>query len=206
MAERYKNLVRVLDGLAEKVRGELSFLEVGTYDGRRAVELAKYWAAKGPEHTMRYEGYDLFEDMTPQRSKSEFSKKLLPPAIDVVKQRIEAEAPGTTVTLFKGDTKVTLADNCKNPPYHLIFIDGGHSLSTVAHDWTNCQPLMTADTVIVLDDYYVNRGDYGCRPMVDAMIQQQEKSQKPLLRFELLDPVDVEANGLRIRMVKATLA
>ena len=80
-----------------------------------------------------------------------------------------------------------------------VFIDGGHSVETIESDWNYIKHLMGKQTVVVFDDYYENRDDFGCKKLIDNL--QKEKNYK----IEKLDPLEVvEKNNIELRLVKVT--
>lgn len=197
---RYSNLSNSLAEIAATGAARLNFLEVGTYDGVRAAALLRAWLAGGSDRSASYIGFDLFEQCTPALAVAELSKTRLPPAKDAVEKLLRAT--GASVSLFRGFTRETLTAWCALPTVapNLIFVDGGHSLDTIASDWAAIASVMRKDTVVLLDDYYENRQDYGCRVLVDEL----QKSAK--YRVALLDPVDRFAHTkCDIRMVRVWL-
>ena len=87
----------------------------------------------------------------------------------------------------------------------LIFVDGGHSEETIASDWYNVKQILTPDTVVIFDDYYIDAGDvmdgFGCNALIDSLDRMRYD-------VEFLEPVDsfVKAWGvLQIQMVKVML-
>lgn len=196
-AIRYEALYTVLETLIAERRSGITVLEVGTYDGRRAAALATFWTAQsGTPFT--YIGFDLFEDMDPRTNTAEFSKPTHPPAEAVARATILAATP--RVTLVKGNTRDTLpafvaARVAAKSVIDLMFIDGGHSLETVASDWAALVPLVTPETHVLFDDYYGNRADVGCKVLVTAL------QADPQFVVKILPAVDtVAGTGLQIRM------
>jgi Methyltransferase domain len=53
--------------------------------------------------------------------------------------------------------------------YDLIYIDGGHSLDTVAADWENAKNMMTPDSVVIFDDYFDEIPWIGCKVLIDGL-------------------------------------
>jgi hypothetical protein len=179
----------------------LRLLEVGTYDGNRAVQMLKHWNSLPGTLGAEYHGFDLFEQLTPEMSKQELSKSKLPPAMAVVQKKLDA-LPHVCVRLHAGNTCETLPVACESlPPMHLIFVDGGHSLSTIESDWQAVQLVMDRETITLFDDYYVNRDDYGCQHQIQVIA-----ATMPRYTVELLDPLDhFEHTGLDIRMVRVRM-
>jgi len=205
--DRYKNLFSALDEIAAR-QSTLRIMEVGTYDGIRAASLLRHWQLKHPENAAAYFGFDLFEDLTPEKSKAELSKSKLPPPLGAVLKRLEAT--GATIKLTKGDTCKTLPAAAANVddigPMDLVFLDGGHSLETIASDWKAVSRFMVRGSIALLDDYYENREDFGCQKEVRRIAMEVNSKKEQRWRVGILDPVDhVEHNGLYIRMVRIEL-
>ena len=142
--------------------------------------------------SVHYYGFDLFDSCPLEEfPKAEWKK------ISLEKIRTALERTGAKVSLFKGNTRETLALT-PLPMMDFIFIDGGHSLETIENDWNHCKKLMHPKTVLVMDDYW-NRTDAGCRPLVDDVIVPSGN-----YRVEMLGPAD-RADVSDIQMVKITL-
>lgn len=201
---RYLNLHNALRDLKAKHKTHLAYVEIGTYDGVRASQLLSDWLRNGPDYTASYLGFDLFEDLTEEMRKSELSKSKLPPSLRDVQKRIEVTVPRklTAMRLVKGNTRETIAKTVREldvPGAHadLIFLDGGHSLDTIESDWNSIEPLIAQETLVLLDDYYENVNNFGCKKLVQAL----DQNEKYLVRR--LDPLDVIAvTDLQIRMVE----
>ena len=201
---RYVNLLRKLDDLAARTTNFV-YLEVGTFNGVRAANLLDYFLSYGANRTASYIGFDLFEDMTPDMSKAEFSKSTLPLSTDEV-QRVFANTLGKKyggrfkgAQLFKGNTQETLKawkENSASIKPNFIFIDGGHSLETIASDFKNLEHLIATENTFLMDDYYVNRTDFGCRPLVEQINREGKYVGLPLM------PIDhIPKNDLDIQVV-----
>lgn len=121
----------------------ISIVETGTWRGSNAARMIQ--AAQRHNSGISYTGYDLFEDATPETDATEFNVKPHPG-----KKTVEdylAQTVGASVVLIKGNTRQTL----KNFTADFAFIDGGHSLETIEHDY---QALKHC-SVIIFDDVYV---------------------------------------------------
>lgn len=171
--------LQLLDIVAEAKPA--SIVETGTWTGERATSMASVALKHRPE--VRYVGFDLFEDATPADDARELNVKRHA-SLAEVRQRLiafEGSHPGFRFTLIKGDTRETLPDAADKrwlpEPLDFVFLDGGHSIRTIASDWTS---LMGA-RVIVLDDYYLPDGmgkrpditRYGCNRLVDGLDQRE---------------------------------
>lgn len=147
-----------------------NILEAGTHCGENAVKMIK--ASKAPEEEIRYFGFDMFEPLSPEQSSLEYSGVYSnPPPLEEVKAKIESETKAK-VLLFKGDSKETIPQNLGSLPImDIIYIDGGHSIPTVASDWNNLKQLMGPETVTFFDDYFPDILDMGCKPLSDTIGQ-----------------------------------
>lgn len=162
-ADRYAQLLDIIE--REKIR---SVAEIGTWNGTRALQMIQAMLRHIPPGDPRplYAGFDLFERQTGAQLRTELSKRSAP--IEVVHRRLEAT--GINIHLIAGDTRETLAGF---PGAELTFIDGGHSLQTVANDWAAVEQELIDHPnicVVVFDDYYLEgREGFGCRQLVDGL-------------------------------------
>lgn len=171
-------------------------MEVGTWNGNRAwqmIQLAqKYYL---PEE-VEYYGFDLFEGMTEEVYKQEKSK--WPPAMAEVKEKLEAT--GAKIFLFAGDTLEALPSvTPKLPKMDFIFIDGGHSLKTIANDWFWSEKLMDKKATLIFDDYWLGRTDAGCKVTVDNL-NREKFEVKILSKTDHFDNTDF--GRLAIKLVR----
>ena len=128
-----------------------SFIETGTYNGGRAIQMAE--AAFNHTDKVTYTGYDLFGTTTPELNDKEFNSKATN-TTEVVIERLteyamEKAKEGKTFEfkLIEGNTNETLKGR---PKADLVFIDGGHSYATVSHDYKQ----LKHNKIVVLDDYF----------------------------------------------------
>ena len=173
-AQRYDAIMREIDRMPV---GRIRLMEIGTCKGERAERMIEAAKRRRVPHLIEYYGFDLFEK-PPAR---ELSERTPPDDVKIVRARLEKTGVG--VSLYKGDTHVTLPENVLGlPVMDIIFIDGGHSTETIAADWENVQPLVAEKTVIFFDDFW-NYGEGGCNQVV-AEIARTGHSVK------VLDPPD----------------
>lgn len=189
--KRYHHLFDTI----ESVRAE-SILEVGVWNGKRAVQMIE--TAQKFSKDVAYIGYDLFENLGEGGFQSELSK--MPPTEEAVKTLIEKTQ--AHITLYKGNTLESLPASIPQlPRIDFIFIDGGHSVDTIASDWKCIQLLMHKKTVVIFDDYWRNRIDAGCKAVVDAIDRTQ-------FNVEILSEIDTFNNSdfgrLEISFAKIT--
>jgi predicted O-methyltransferase YrrM len=170
--ERYALVTQAIREQASK-----SILEVGTWNGDRAISMAE--AALGKSSKVSYVGFDLFESMTAGKSKAEFNAKTPTPET-MVKSKLEAfraKHGGFTYRLYKGDTRQTLPTYLSQAGPGLVdfvWLDGGHSVETVASDWEHCRKAVRPGGIILLDDFYANMApsflkQFGCNTLVDRL-------------------------------------
>ncbi len=157
---RYNQLLPIIDHVKPR-----TIVEVGTWNGLRAIQMAAAALQYGP---VEYYGYDLFEDATEETDERELNVKAHHSAHDVGTRlaQFAENNPDFKFLLVKGDTKETL----KNAPekVDLAFIDGGHSLETIQSDY---EALKHAGCV-VFDDYYTDGPDierFGCNKLIDTL-------------------------------------
>jgi methyltransferase family protein len=183
MAVKLKRYAQLTDALAGMTCRTL--IEVGTWNGRRAQELAAT-AFRRSDH-VTYHGFDLFEALTDDELEAELSKR--PPAraqVEAELRRLGRRASLLNMVrpwrrrrfdfaLHQGYSRDTLpAFRQANPDLRaeFIFIDGGHSIETITEDWANCSRLVAPGGVIFLDDFY---GDtelaeqFGCNQLIERL-------------------------------------
>lgn len=180
---RYDALFAALDEIkarkeANKEKLRLNLLEVGTYNGRRAACLASYWN-KTPDADVVYWGFDLFEKFTAANAAKELTKRTPAPPMAAVKHRL-LKIPNLDVHLTPGNTRLTLAKGVRNLKPDLIWLDGGHHVKTVDSDWRALEPLLTADVIMLLDDYYPDDDSVGCRRLIERLSLRSDLSVEVL--------------------------
>lgn len=156
---RYNQLLQLIDLFQPK-----SIVETGVWNGQNAIRMINQASKFGD---VSYTGYDLFEDGTPELDAKEFNVKHHNNKTAVLATILHNVQPQTNVHLIKGDTKKTLN---RQPCFDFAFIDGGHSIETIAHDFSE----LRGSDIIVLDDYYTpdehgNGPDiskYGCNELL----------------------------------------
>lgn len=186
-ADRYVQLLDIIrDSQARRI------VEIGTWNGARAVQMIQEAAKNYPIGDVEYIGFDLFEQQTGEIYRREFSKTGWP--VSVVQRRITAT--GCQNALIPGFTSNTIRKalplNCAD----LFFIDGGHSIETIAGDWREVEKRMTDESIAVFDDYYYGEhpAGIGCNATIDAL---------DLSKWEVTHlPITTETAGLKIGMVK----
>ena len=145
-------------------------MEIGTYDGVHGCHMIRTAAAHYKQSEIEYFGFDLFEELSEELLASELSKK--PPSRTNVESHLRST--GAKVRLYAGDTKVSLANAVGEiGEVDFVFIDGGHSVETIASDWENAEKMMGKGTTVIFDDYYLNQDEaiegMGCQTIVDGL-------------------------------------
>jgi len=147
---RYNQLAKLVRTYAKD-----SIVEVGTWNGGRAIEMAL--AAFEKTDSVSYVGFDLFEEATEELDKIELNSKRHN-TLDAITNRLnefaikmKEKGKTFTFTLFKGDSKQTLKE-AKDiiAKASFAYIDGGHSEETVRSDYENLKHV----PVIVFDDFF----------------------------------------------------
>ncbi|MBU1203302.1 class I SAM-dependent methyltransferase [Patescibacteria group bacterium] len=160
-ARRYSQLYTIIDKIQPK-----KIMEIGTWNGKRAISMIEEAKKYHNKEEIHYYGFDLFEDLSNEEYERELSKK--PPSKQIVNDAISHS--GANIHLYQGNTMEVLpAVASELPKMDFVYIDGGHSLTTIESDWLNTIKVMDKNTVVVFDDYWVNREDGGCKPIVDKI-------------------------------------
>jgi predicted O-methyltransferase YrrM len=120
-----------------------SIAETGTWNGKNAIRMIE--KASNYHNNPQYIGFDLFEEATAKTDAEEFNVKHHNNHGDILAS-IKQAVPHAEVNLIKGNTRDTL----KPLIVDFAFIDGGHSLETIQHDYE----MLKKSSVIVFDDYY----------------------------------------------------
>jgi predicted O-methyltransferase YrrM len=154
-----------------------SIIEIGTWNGERALQMVRTVLKYVPK--VHYIGYDLFDIDCLDIHKREHNwdpecqkvNNLYKPPLSVKEIETKFSRSGLNFTweLTKGDTRETLKD--KNYEEDFVFIDGGHTIETIANDYEhvkNCK-------VVLFDDYHINSDTVdviGCNQLVDSLDEE----------------------------------
>ena len=191
---RYSNLL--INILIERPK---SILEVGVYNGNRALEMIQ--AARVFYNEINYYGFDLFEDFQKNILEKEYSK------IPISRKKITHKLSHYgTIKLYKGFTEKTLPKFLKKKILvDFIFIDGGHAIKTIENDWKYCSKLMRKDSLVIFDDYYLGNKNllskFGSNKTYKKI--SINNYRKALLPF--VDEFDKKYYLQRIKMFKVKL-
>lgn len=159
--ERYNQLYKFLEAFRFRI-----ITEIGVSKGDRAEEMVRT-VFKYCDRCI-YFGFDLFEDLDEETSKSEFNGKPKSSYSEVFNRlrNLQKEFPGFFFALYKGNTRETIPENIdkvielsndegivvnvKPSMSEFVFIDGGHSIETISSDYENFKNC----NLVILDDYY----------------------------------------------------
>jgi hypothetical protein len=158
-AGRYAYLPRIVTFLRPG-----SIVEIGTWSGHRAIQMGS--AALAVRKEIRYDGFDLFEDATPEQDCAEMNVKPHYPEeqVEALLAWFAMHQPGFRFQLTKGDTREVLPQMQAD----LAFIDGGHSVETIRSDFGR----LRASRVLVLDDWYdgpIDTSRFGCNRVIASV-------------------------------------
>ena len=203
---RYVNLYKEIERLAATT-GVLFYMEVGVFDGTRALNLAKHLNEVAKNTCpMLYDGFDLFEDADPARDAHEILKTKPAPACAEVYRKLWDSGEFNDVTLVRGNTRETLTRYAREPHpdrMDLVFIDGGHSLETIESDWAAVQKILLPGAVVLFDDYLEDRTDAGAKPLVDRLAQDPEWAVKLLHPINHYPHTKITTRIARVTRAKA---
>lgn len=191
---RYDQIYKIIDQ-----RRPENIMEIGVWTGERAKKMISIVSKYKKSSEINYYGFDLFEVMDQEKFSKEVSKQ--PPQINDVLSKLNKT--GANINLYKGDTLKTLPELWSSlPPMGLIFIDGGHSIETIENDWFYSSKLMDQGSVIIFDDYWLNRSDAGAKFTVDRI----DRSKFNVELLPVIDSFKETAFGsLTIQLAKVTL-
>jgi predicted O-methyltransferase YrrM len=199
--QRYAAVTQTIRSMRAK-----SILEVGTWNGERALAMAA--AAFDGTSKVTYIGFDLFERMTADKSKAEFNAKAPTPEAQV-RAKLEtfrSKHPGFSFLLYKGDTRETIPkflSQARPTSIDFVWLDGGHSVETVASDWESCRRAVRAGGMVLLDDFYSNvepafLKKFGCNTLVNRLTSEGCK-------IAILPTKDPVVGGGLVQIVRVSL-
>ena len=173
--QRGYHYTRLLEELNK--RPITKIMEIGTSCGFTAVEMIRRASMKhgGDESVIEYYGVDLFDALGPMARDVEFVGDYLSNKEDAAKYITENTK--AQIHLIAGNsTSKTVRDQIMSywPKMDLIYIDGGHSISTVIADWGLAMAMIDPDGVIIFDDYFSEMPFIGCKTVIDNIIDKNE--------------------------------
>lgn len=187
---RYEHLLRTVTEA-----NPASLLEIGVWRGDRSVQFLQ-----AAPNLVDYVGADLFEQMDSPTFTHESMGNCLPKSMAEVESRLLASRsnPNTQIRLVRGRSDVTLPQLAaeRSGRFDFIYIDGGHSLETVANDWEWSRQLIRPGGTVVFDDYYPNDATRGAKVTIDALLRDQR------YRVRFFPVIEDIVEDLQITMVK----
>ena len=145
---RYKQLASIIRHYKPK-----SIIEIGTWNGGRAIEMAL--AAFENQDELLYRGFDLFEDATFELDEEEFNLKAHNTQSAVIKRlqdfrkKMMEKKKVFTFELGKGNSKDVLKDRT-DLNADLVLIGGGNSITTTKSDYDN----LKHNPIVVIDNFF----------------------------------------------------
>lgn len=157
---RYAQLLQLID----QIKPETIF-EFGVWNGDRAIEMIL--AAQKHKPDVQYAGVDLFEAGTAELDAAESNVKAHQNAQEV-HDKIKT-ATNAKINIIGANSR----DLNKPVNAEFVFIDGGHSIDTIRHDYN----LSKQSRCIVFDDYYVadengavmDTAQFGCNKLAEEL-------------------------------------
>jgi hypothetical protein len=186
-----------------------SLIEIGVHRGNRARRFLRTAAKK--RKSVVYHGFDLFGLFTEEVRRRESSPTPLTRAaveahLEELVQELAAregdDRREIRYTLHEGFTHDTLPAFLRAEPdfrADFIFIDGGHSIETIASDWSYCSRMVRPGGLIFLDDYYESEEHtrrYGCNQLVASL------QGDPGWEVTVLPIADPSPRGITNRIVR----
>lgn len=199
---RYKNLLEQIDLVAPRF-----ILEFGVWKGYTAVRMIKH--ALQYRQDVHYFGIDTFQNITVEQAAYENHTKAMAQYKETLKY-LDSEIGQARHSVVMGESKKMFRkirrNFMKNIFYtkhcDLIFIDGGHSVATILHDWLAAESIMDDKTVVIFDDYYKDITDVGAFHVIEYGVNRR------LFDIEYLQPVDMfktaDGRPQPTQMVKVT--
>jgi len=184
-------------------------VEIGVHRGNRARRFVRAAAIKSP--SVAYYGFDLFGEFTPEVRRRESSPTPLsrPEVASHIQEAArelsarEGEARrDVSFELYEGFTHRTLPAFLKSHRgfrADFVFIDGGHSVETIANDWRYCSRMVGPGGLIFLDDYYEDAEHcrrFGCNRLVESLRRNRRWN------VEVLPVADHKPRGGTNRIVR----
>jgi hypothetical protein len=190
---RYKQLADTIRHYKPK-----SIIEVGAWNGGRAIEMAL--AAFESQDEILYRGFDLFEDGTSETNDEEFNLKAHNTQSAVIKRlqdfrsKMMEKKKVFTFELGKGNSKDTLKDR-DDLNADFVLIGGGNSIATTKSDYNN----LKHNPVIVMDNFFREDEDkknapekyHGTNKVVDSL----PKGKKKGIRRWVIPSQDIVRGG-----------
>lgn len=154
---RYETLCELLAS-SIKATGKANLVEVGTWNGSRAIQMAECAFAAGAKQ-VSYVGFDTFEDGNDRdhegHTKPHASSWIVGNRLNNYSRMMSRKGLTFDYTLLKGNTLETMP-NAKEVVKNATFayIDGGHSYETTRSDYNHLMhvPFVVFDDVIAQEE------------------------------------------------------
>ena len=152
-----------------RTRQPQRILEIGVFNGvfseRMLAEAVKR------NSRIQYTGVDLFSELQTEENYIQEVSLWADSKVNLEK-KLTSGFPQADISLLQGLSSEVLPELI-GQEFDLIFIDGGHSESTVQSDWEDSQHLLAEGGMIFFDDYTnrtgVEKAGYGIRAVVDRI-------------------------------------
>lgn len=152
--ERYNTLCQIVQQITNQNDPKaINIIEVGTWNGSRAVQMAEAAFAAGAK-TVTYQGYDTFEEGNDRayegHTKPHATEWIVNKRLQNYAKVVNRSGRAFNFRLTKGNTLTTLAGAAEKVSGHLVYLDGGHSYETVKSDYNNLKhiPYIVFDDVV----------------------------------------------------------
>ena len=190
---RYQQLADIIRHYKPK-----SIIEVGTWNGGRAIEMAL--AAFENQDEILYRGFDLFEDGTSETDDEEFNLKAHNTQSAVIKRLQDFRAKMMekkkvfTFEIGKGNSKEILKDRT-DLDADFVLIGGGNSIPTAKSDYDN----LKHNPIVVMDNFFREDEDKNNAPEkyqgTNKVIDSLPKGKKGGVRRWVIPSQDMVRGG-----------
>ena len=190
---RYQQLADIIRHYKPK-----SIIEVGTWNGGRAIEMAL--AAFENQDEILYRGFDLFEDATSETDDEEFNLKAHNTQSAVIKRLQDFRAKMMekkkvfTFEIGKGNSKEILKDRT-DLDADFVLIGGGNSIPTAKSDYDN----LKHNPIVVMDNFFREDEDKNNAPEkyqgTNKVIDKLPKGKKKGVRRWVIPSQDMVRGG-----------
>lgn len=187
MTKRYAQLIPIINAIKPVI-----IVEIGTWNGLRAIEMCT--AALQHNQGVKYYGFDVFTLPDEGLDKRELNVKPRVPfgQVAATLEEFHKLHPGFEYKLIEGDTRETLKE-FRDSPCDFAFVDGGHSIETIASDLEN----LAGAKVLVVDDYYTKDPEGKCPDITKHGANLSVDGREEWVILPQADPVK---DGGRVQM------
>lgn len=153
-------------------------LEIGVFNGVFSERMLAEAVKRNTK--IQYTGVDLFSELQTKENYIQEVSLWADSKLNLEK-KLTSGFPQAEILLLQGLSSEVLP-KLIGQGFDLIFIDGGHSESTVQSDWEESQGLLSEGGMIFFDDYTnmtgVEKAGYGIRAVVDKIDTRRYRVQK----------------------------